>query len=205
MSTRKAKTDAATQREEARKSLQDMLANPQPINNVSAVGADKPSASTPEPEAVVVQPQVAVDEVANKPEVIAQTEVQDQVATPASVAEQSEVKETAEVVQPQQVAEPAQVAQEKEPVPAQPQPAQESAPVSDSPQNQMAAAMVAMMFKGQLNPEFLKESNVSTPLDPVRAQLLKLAGTLTKKSQKLIMTEALDMWLKSHGFVQPPQ
>lgn len=187
---KKPKPTEADKRAEARQSIMGMLANPTPMNNVAAVGADMAPGSSSAPKVEVVEPQV-VEEAPKEPVLVAQTEVKDEVA-PAPVT-------------PQQVAEPAPVAQVKEPVPAQPQPTQESAPVSDSPQHQMAAAMVAMMFKDQLNPEFLKESNVSTPLDPVRAQLLKLAGTLTKKSQKLIMTEALDMWLKSHGFVQPPQ
>lgn len=199
MSTRKTRPDAAAEREKDRLSLAAMLANPTPMNNVAAVGADMTSAPKAE-----VQPQV-VEEITQQPVLVAQTEVKDEVAPAPVTSAKAEVEQPAQVVQPQQVAEPAQVAQVSEPAPAQQQPAQESAPVSEAPQNQMAAAMVAMMFKGQLNPEFLKESNVSTPLDPVRAQLLKLAGTLTKKSQKLIMTEALDMWLKSHGFVQPPQ
>ena len=181
MSTKKVKPDAATQREESRKSLQAMLANPTPMNNISAVGADKPEPAS-------------------------QAEVKSEAVEPAPVAVQPEAKQAAEVVQPKPAAEPAPVAQAAEPVPTQPQSVQESAPVSEAPQNPMAAmaAMVTGMIEtGGLNPEFLKECNVSTPLDPRRAQLLKLAGMFSKKSQKAIMTEALDMWLKSHGLVPP--
>lgn len=209
MTTKKTRADAATQREEARRSLMDMLADPKPMNNVAAVGADMTADPSPVPQAEVVQPQVVVGEVTEQPELVAQTAVKDEVVTTAQVAsQQDQVKAVAKDVQPQQVAEPAQVAQAVEPAPAQSQPVQESAPVSDAPQNPlatMAAMLTGMMETGGLNPEFLKECNVSTPLDPRRAQLLKLAGMFTKKSQKAIMTEALDMWLKSHGFVQPPQ
>jgi ribonuclease E len=197
MSAKKTRTDRAADRAADRLSLQDMLTNPTPVNNISAVGA----AQVQEP--VVAQPQVT-EEPAPQPVLVAQTEIaQAEEVVPAPVAAPQPTP-----VQPQQVAEPAPVAQVVEPAPTQPQPVQEAAPVSDAPQNPMAAMaamLTGMMETGGLNPEFLKECNVSTPLDPRRAQLLKLAGMFTKKSQKAIMTEALDMWLTSHGFIQPPQ
>lgn len=200
MSAKKPRIDRAAERAADRLSLQDMLANPTPVNNIAAVGAP-PTVQPQEP--VVPEPQVT-EEPAPEPVLVAQTEIpQAEVVVPAPVAAPQPAP-----VQPQQVAEPAPVAQAVEPAPAQPQPAQEPALVSDVSQNPlaaMAAMLTGMMETGGLNPEFLKECNVSTPLDPRRAQLLKLAGMFTKKSQKAIMTEALDMWLTSHGFIQPPQ
>lgn len=181
MSTKKPRPDRESVRAADRMSLQDMLANPAPVVNVAAVGAS-PAAQEPEPK--VLQSQVT-EEPEPQPALVAQVEV---VANEVAAAPA-----------------PAPVAQAVEPAPAQPQPAQEPTLVSDVSQNPMAALVAGMLAPGQLNPEFLKECNVSTPLDPHRAQLLKLAAVLTKKSGKAIMTEALDLWLIKHGYMQPPQ